>query len=115
MQRPLTGFAKRRRLLRNRTNLNLGSDCITSPYTARNKLSQKQIMFHDPPRCTFLKPTKNPFIPLVKVEEPKMKRPMTGMPVKKKDPITGEFVLERVPLKKRVSTPASKLSKSRSR
>lgn len=71
------------------------------PVTSREAFSQKQMMFHD--------------VDLVKVMESKIKRPMTGVPVKKKDPVTGNLILERKPMVVREVKSALKVNKSKQR
>ena len=65
-QRPQTGFAKRRKVSKSRTqNINILTQSETQK-SGRLQFHQKQMMFHD--------------WNLVKVRELNMNRPMTGVP-----------------------------------
>ncbi|CAI2362774.1 unnamed protein product [Moneuplotes crassus] len=96
MKRPMTGFDKRRRAREARTR-----DNFTGARTERHKFSQKQMMFFD--------------VDLVKIREEGHIRPMTGVPVKAKDPKTGRIILQRKLVEKRGIQSAMRLKRNKTR
>lgn len=81
MERPQTGFARRRKLLKSSSHLINGmSERPVSPSSTKPRFHQQQMMFHS--------------VKLVKVSETKIERPKTGVPVRKLDSKTGEFFFE---------------------
>lgn len=81
MERPQTGFARRRKLLKSSSqNINGMSQRPVSPVSNKPRFHQQQMMFHS--------------VKLVKVSDTKLERPRTGIPARKLDSNTGEFFFD---------------------